>query len=128
MKKILIIAFFLFFSSSCRYFKGDECNNTLPLAGVYENTYDENAKNILIIKKDGTFEQVFTKNGISKKNLGSWKKSIKPCNIYLKGLKLLHEIPENYKIFFKEKGVHRLNKIMFNEDLRKVFNYKRIYD
>ncbi len=49
---------------SCKYLRGDECNNTKPLVGTYENIYDKEAKNLLVIKDDGTFEQIFTKEVI----------------------------------------------------------------
>lgn len=67
MKKQVCILL-LIFITSCKYFQGDECNNTLPIVGTYQNTYDIKAKNLLIIRKDGTFEQIFVKNDIIKKN------------------------------------------------------------
>lgn len=110
----------------CKYFKGDNCNNTLPIVGTYENIYDKQAKNLLIIKEDGTFEQVFTKNGETRKNSGTWKFFNESCNLKLQKLKLMHEIPNQYKDYFREKGKYRLNKIVFIEDLPKVFDFYRV--
>lgn len=125
MRKVIIfISFLVLFG--CKYFRGDECNNTSSVEGVYENIYDKGAKNILIIKKDGTYEQVFTKEDIIKKNNGKWKFSLTDCKIFLFNLKLLHDLPEWQESIFSDNGVYRFNNIMFSEDLRKEFDYYRI--
>lgn len=68
--KKLIILTLLLALTSCKYFKGDHCNNTLPVTGVYYNDYDKDAEHFLIIKEDGTFEQLYT-NGTIVANMGS---------------------------------------------------------
>jgi len=98
----------------------------VPVVGTYENIYDKDAKNILIIKENGTFEQVFTKEKIIKRNTGSWRFFDESCNIYLDSLKLLHELSESNKRFFKQSGIHRLNNIVFVEGLGYEFNFYRI--
>lgn len=52
MKKAITILLCILSFVSCKYFQGDNCNNTLPIVGVYENIYDKEAKNILIINKN----------------------------------------------------------------------------
>ena len=126
MKKIFIIVFCLSLFNSCKYFRGDNCNNTLPIVGVYKNIYDKEAENILIIKKDGTFEQKFTKKGEIKTSKGTWSFFEESCNVYFNGLKLFHKVKPMQKRFFSESGVFRLNKIMFNEDMRVLFDFYRI--
>jgi len=126
-KKVFTILFFLIFISSCKYIRGDNCNNTLTIVGKYENVYDKEAKNILIIKKNGTFEQVFTKGDLIKTNNGTWKFFQESCNVYLTNLKLLHKLPQKLEDdFFRESGIHRLNNIVFVEGLSSEFNYYRI--
>lgn len=120
---ILCICFLLL---NCKYFQGDHCNNTKPIVGTYENSYDKNAKNILIIKENKTFEQIFIKGKNIKKNKGTWKFVNERCVVYLNNLKLLHKVPKQYEEFFSDRGIFRLNKIMFNEDLRKQFDFYRI--
>lgn len=125
MRKITIFLSFLVLLG-CKYLRGDECNNILPIEGTYKNIYDKDAKNILIIRKDGTFEQVFTKEGIVKKNNGKWKIFKNDCTIFLFNLKLLHDLPEWEKSIFSDNGTYRFNNIMFSEDLRKEFDYYRV--
>jgi len=112
--------------TNCKYFRGDHCNNTLLVSGTYENVYDKEATNYLIINENGTFEQIFTKGVFVKKNKGTWMKGKGNCNIYFKELKLFHELSDSDKHFFTQSGIHRLNKIMFNEDLRKPFDFYRV--
>ena len=128
MKKIIIIFLFIISFSCCKYFRGDECNNTLPVVGVYENIFNKAAKNILIINEDGTFEQIFTKGKIVKKNKGTWEFFKEHCKINLKGLKLLHKLPESVHKYYTEVGTTRLNNIVFVEDLGSEFNFYRIED
>lgn len=123
MKKRILILICILMLNGCKYFRGDNCNNTKSIIGTYSNVYDKEAKNILIINKNGTFEQIFTKEGIVKKNNGTWKFFEKSCDIYLNNLKLLHKVPKQYEKYFLNKGVFRINKIMFNEDLRKQFDF-----
>lgn len=82
----LVYLVFLLGLSSCKYFKGNECNNTLPIIGVYYNDYDKQAEHLLIIKEDGTFEQVFTKGDVVKRNIGTWKRSKETCYMYFEKL------------------------------------------
>ena len=126
MKSKFIIVLFFVFLTSCKYFQGDNCNNTKPIYGKYENIYDKEAKNILIIYKDGTFEQIFTKGKISKKNKGTWKFFKESCDVYLNNLKLLHKLSESNEKYFLEKGIHRLNNIVFVEGLSYELNFYRI--
>ena len=126
MRKIIIVLFCVLSFTNCKYFRGDQCNNTLSVEGVYENLYDNEAKNILIIKKDGTFEQIFTKGNIIKKNKGTWKFFKKYCEIDFKNLKLLHSVTPTLEKYFTQNGKYRLNKIMFNEDLRKPFDFYKV--
>lgn len=111
---------------SCRYFRGDNCNNTLSIIGTYENIYDNEAKNLLIIKYDGSFKQKFTKEGITKTNVGSWTFFNESCSIILTNLTLMHKLGIYEKELFSENGKYRLNKIVFVEDLPKEFDYYRI--
>ena len=128
MKKIIILFCALLSFSSCKYFRGDNCNNTLPVEGIYENIYDKDAKNILVIKEDGTFEQIFTKGSIVKTNKGTWKFFKEYCEIDFKGLKVLHRLGQSEVKFFKQDGVHRLNNIVFVEGMSYEFNYYRVKD
>lgn len=111
---------------SCKYFRGDNCNNTLPIVGTYKNIYDKDAKNILIIKEDGTFEQVFSKENIIKKNKGTWKFSKESCYVELNNLELMHQLGNMNKKMFSETGKYRLNKIVFIEGLSKEFDFYRM--
>ena len=126
MKKILIAFICLLSFSGCKYFRGDHCNNTLPVPGTYENVYDKEATNYLIINENGTFEQVFTKGVFVKKNKGTWMKGKGNCNIYLDSLKLLHDVSDSNKSFFKQSGIHRLNNIVFIEGLGYEFDFYRV--
>tara|TARA_R110000787_G_scaffold11253_1_gene37567 strand:- start:248 stop:634 length:387 start_codon:yes stop_codon:yes gene_type:complete len=122
----ILYLIFLFFTS-CKYFKGDKCNNTLPIIGTYQNTYDKKAENLLIIKEDGTFEQIFKKGEIVRENNGTWKLSTtRECYVILKGLKVLHEIPLSLKKYFDHSGVHRFNNILFFEDTGYAFDFYRV--
>ncbi len=126
MKKILVLIITILVLSTCKYFRGDNCNNTISIVGKYENIYDKNAKNVLIIKKDGTFEQVFTKGNILKKNTGTWKFFKESCDIYLNDLELLHELSKQSASLFYENGTFRLNNIVFVEGMSYEFNFYRI--
>lgn len=126
MKNTVYFLLVFIFLTSCKCFQGDHCNNTKPIAGVYKNIFDKEAKNILNIKNNGTFEQVFTKNGQVIKNLGEWSFYEENCNVDLKGLKLMHELGKYEKEEFKEEGLYRLNNIIFNEDLGREFDFYRI--
>ena len=127
MKKYFLILIICLCTYSCA--KRDNCNNSVSLAGKYENIYDKEAKNILIIKKDGTFEQVFTKGKIVKKNRGTYRFFNYDCTLYLDGLKILHNIPSQYlefKVEDKFPAKFRNNNIVFVEDLPYEFDYYRI--
>lgn len=126
MKKNLVFFIVIFTIYNCKYFKGDHCNNTMAITGTYENIYDKSAKNILIIKQDGTFEQIYTKKEIKKKNTGTWKFFKEDCAIDFKGLKLMHEFEEIIKDLFVSDGIYRVNTIMFNEDLKDEFDFHKI--
>lgn len=128
MNKIYAFTFLLFFLNSCKYFRGDNCNNTKSIIGTYENIFDKKAKNILIIKEDGTFEQKFLKGGDLKKNIGRWIFFNETCAVHFKNLKLMHELGQYEKNEFKEEGLYRLDKIVFNEDLPYEFDFYRIND
>lgn len=126
--KYLVLSLLLF-AFGCKYFRGDQCNSTKPLVGVYKNIYDKEAKNVLQIFEDGSFEQTFTKGNIVKKNYGSWKRSNpKKCYVILDSLKLLHELPNSTKEYFRQNGTFRLNNIVFVEDFGYEFNYYRVDD
>ncbi|KAB1154247.1 hypothetical protein F7018_14855 [Tenacibaculum aiptasiae] len=124
--KYITIFFCLFLFLGCKYFKGDNCNNTLPIVGVYKNIYDKEASNLLIIKEGGVFEQIYTKENLIKKNKGKWKFSKESCDIYFKNLKLMHKVSPTYLKYFTENGIYRLNTIRFNEDLRDEFDFYRV--
>jgi len=128
MKKVIIVFLSIISFTSCKYFRGDHCNNTLPVVGVYENMYDKSAKNILILKENGTFEQIFTKGKNVKKNSGTWKFFKEFCDIDFKGLELMHELSESNKQLFKQGGIHRLNNIVFIEGLGYEFDFYRVED
>ncbi|WP_298779570.1 hypothetical protein [uncultured Polaribacter sp.] len=125
MKKLLVLIIIILVLSTCKYFRGDNCNNTMPIVGTYENIYDKKAENILIIKNDGTFEQFFKKEDVLKKNSGTWKFFKESCNIRFKNLKLLHDLSTSNSKFFKKSGTYRLNNIVFVEGLSYEFNYYR---
>jgi hypothetical protein len=126
MKSKYNIIIIIFLLTNCKYFQGDNCNNTEPIVGKYENIYDKEAKNILVIKKDGTFHQIFKKGNITKENKGTWRFFEQSCDIYLNNLKLLHNLSESNKKYFSEKGIHRLNNIVFVEGMSYEFNFYRI--
>ena len=128
MKNKIIIFLAFLTLTNCKYFRGDHCNNTMPIVGVYENVYDKEATNYLIINKNGTFEQVFTKDQIIQKNKGTWKYFKKHCDIDFENFKLMHEIGIYEKKLFRQNGRYRLNKIMFIEDLGKEFDFYRVKD
>jgi len=129
MKRITIVLIFsVLFFNGCKYFRGDHCNNTKPIVGTYENVYDKEAKNILIIRDDGTFEQIFNKGNAIKKNTGTWKFFKKTCHIRLENLSLLHSLSKSNEQFFKKTGIHRLNNIVFVEGMSYEFNFYRIDD
>lgn len=127
MKKYLLILIICLLTYSCA--KRDNCNNSVPLVGSYKNIYDKEAQNILIIKADGTFEQIFTKGKIVKKNNGVYKFFKDGCGLYFKNLKVLHKIPKQYsefKVEDKFPAKFRNNNILFIEDLPYEFDYYRI--
>jgi hypothetical protein len=126
MKKRIVGIVCLLMFSSCKYFQGDKCNNTHSVIGIYENVYDKSAKNHLIINNDGTFEQEFTKENITKKNKGTWIKGKENCRIYFKNLKLFHQLPESNKKLFSQNGMHRSNNIVFVEDMGREFDFYRV--
>ena len=121
---ILILCFSLF--TGCRYFRGDDCNNTKPVIGVYKNVHDKQATNLLFIKEDGTYIQKFTKNGITKENTGTWEFFKESCNLKLNNLKLMQKVSPTYSKYFTQTGIYRINTIRFNEDLRKEFDFYRV--
>ncbi len=123
MKKTTIILLCILFFNSCRYFRGDNCNNTTTILGTYENVNEKGAKTLLLIKEDGSFEQIYTKGDNIKKNTGNWKFIQKSCKVRFENLKLLHYVSPTHKQFFIDNGVYRINIIRFNEDLRKQFDY-----
>lgn len=110
--------------------KKDDCNNSIEIYGKYENTYEQEAKDYLTMNKNGTFEQIYIKGSIIKKNKGTWKFFKDDCSIYFKTLKLLHNLPPQSK----EESVEgqpakfRNNKIMFYEDMPFEYDYTRIQD
>lgn len=126
MNKLLVFFIFLFTICSCKYFVGGHCNNTMPIIGTYENIYDKEAQNILVIKEDGAFEQTYTKKGKTKTNKGTWKFFKGHCAIDLKGLKLMHEVDAITRGEFVTDGIYRVNTIRFNEDLRDEFDFYRV--
>ena len=125
MKRLFLFFCVSLLLNSCFWDK-DHCNNTLQIVGTYENNYDKEAKNLLVIKEKGTFEQIFIKNGVTKKNTGTWKLSKESCYVKLNNLKLMHELGKYEKEVFSQSGKYRWNKIMFNEDLRKEFDFYRV--
>lgn len=128
MKNKIIFSLLILIMTGCKYFRGDNCNNTLSIVGKYENTFDKKATNYLIINEDGTFKQIFTKGEVVKKNSGTWEFFQKSCNIRFKNLKLLHKLPKSTEEFFTENGKFRLNNIVFFEDVGYAFDFFRIKD
>lgn len=104
----------------------DNCNNSLSIVGKYQNIYDKEAKNTLIIKSDGTFEQFFEKDTILKRNSGSWKFSQKSCYVNFDTLKVLHSLPNSVKEFEMSLGKFRNNNIIFVEGMAFEFDFFRI--
>ena len=123
-KTIFLLSLCLFIK--CQYFRGDNCNNTRSIIGTYENLYDKKAKNVLIINADGTFNQKFIKDGITKESTGSWKFYNESCKLKLANHKLMHELGIYERELFTQKGKYRLNKIIFVEDLPKEFDFFRV--
>ena len=101
--------------TSCKYFIGDNCNNTLPITGKYYNDYDKKAKHLLILKEDGTFEQLFEKDTILKRNSGTWKFFDESCSLYFEELKFLQNVPKGYidDKLYERPAIHRTNNIYF---------------
>jgi hypothetical protein len=127
MRNYFIILIICLFTFSCA--KRDNCNNLVPLVGKYENIYDKDATNILIIKADGTFEQIFTKGKIVQKNKGTYRFFTDDCTLYLDGLKILHNLPRQYseyKVEDKFPAKFRNNNVIFIEGLAYEFDYYRI--
>lgn len=104
----------------------DHCNNSLSIVGKYQNIYDKEASNILIIKSDGTFEQVYKKDTILKQNSGTWKYFNKSCKVYFDKLSILHPLPKSVKEFERSSGKFRNNNIIFIEGLAFEFDFFRI--
>ncbi len=125
MKKSIIFVFLVVFISSCQYFRGDQCNNTLSIVGTYENIHDKGAKNILVIHANGTFEQEFVKDKLILKNSGKWRFYKERCVVVLDSLKVLHNLPNSTMGYFTNVGKFRLNNIVFVEDFGKHFDYYR---
>lgn len=117
MSKHSIFLIFIFLTS-CNFFDsknfvGDECNNTKPVTGVYENFYVKKAENLLIIKSDGTFEQIFRKDTLTKSNRGTWKFFQEGCSLYFKNLEYLHEVSKQEEEVYFFPAIHRKDNIMF---------------
>ncbi|RNL83707.1 hypothetical protein ED312_14580 [Sinomicrobium pectinilyticum] len=93
----------------------DQCNNKKPIEGIYKNTFVKQAENILIIKPDGTFEQVFTKDSLTKKNHGTWEFFKESCDVRFKNLIFLHDVPSEYirDEIYKYPAIHRNDDILF---------------
>ena len=106
----------------------DNCNNSLSIVGKYQNIYDKKAKNILIIKSDGTFEQVFKKDEIIKRNSGTWKFFDKSCKVYFDTLRIFHSLPKSVRKYERNLGIFRNNNILFVEGLSYEFDFFRIKD
>lgn len=114
--------------TSC--FNKDNCNNSSEIYGKYENTYEKGAKDLLIIKNDGTFEQIYIKGKVKKSNKGTWKFFKDDCSIFFKTLKLLHNLPAQYteESVEGQPAKYRNNKIMFYEDIPFEYDYSRVED
>lgn len=110
--------------------KKDNCKNSVEIYGKYINNYEKGAKDCLIIKKDGTFEQVYTKGIIKKTNKGNWKFFEDDCGVYFNTLKLLHNLPAQYReeSIEGQPAIFRNNKIMFYEDMPFEYDYSRVED
>lgn len=108
----------------------DKCNNSSEIFGKYENTYEKGAKDLLIIKSDGTFEQIYIKGKVRKSNNGTWKFFKDDCGIYFKTLKLLHNLPAQYteESIEGQPAKYRNNKIKFYEDIPFEYDYSRVED
>ena len=106
----------------------DNCNNSLSIVGKYQNIYDKKAKNILIIKSDGTFEQVFKKDEIIKRNSGTWKFFDKSCKVYFDTLRIFHSLPKSVRKYERNLGIFRNNNILFVQGLSYEFDFFRIKD
>lgn len=115
MKKIILILTFLPLFINCKYIKGNSCNNTYTVEGTYYSDYDKEAKNILIIKADGSFEQVLAKDNKIKKNNGTWIFYKEDCEIKFTNLKFLHNSPKSYTNDnpYEYPAVFRTNNIYF---------------
>lgn len=129
MKNYLLILIISLSTYSCA--KRDNCNNNLPIVGSYENIYDKQAKNVLILRKDSTFEQIFTKGRTIKRNKGSYKFFRNSCSIYFKNLKVfqnLSKLKVEYHIEEEYPAKFRNNNIIFLEDFPDEFDFYRIYE
>lgn len=129
MKNYFLILIISLFTYSCA--KRDNCNNNLPIVGSYENIYDKQAKNVLILRKDSTFEQIFTKGRTIKRNKGSYKFFRNSCSIYFKNLKVfqnLSKLKEEYHTEEEYPAKFRNNNVIFLEDFPDEFDYYRIYE
>jgi hypothetical protein len=129
MKNYFLILIICLFTYSCA--KRDNCNNNLPVVGSYENIYDKEAKNVLILREDSTFEQIFTKGRTVKRNKGSYRFFRNSCSIYFKNLKVFQNLPklkEEYHIEEEYPAKFRNNNVIFLEDFPDEFDYYRIYE
>ena len=124
MKQLYIILIMCTCLLSC--IGRDNCNNSFPIVGKYQNIYDKEAENTLIIKSDGTFEQVFKKGEIIKRNSGTWKFFDKSCKVYFDTLRIFHSLPKSVKEFERSSGKFRNNNIIFIEGLAFEFDFFRI--
>lgn len=126
MKYYFVIFMFCLFCFSCT--KRDNCNNSVSLVGKYENIYDKDAKNILIIKADGTFEQIFIKGKNIKRHKGTYTFFKDDCGLYFKKLKILHYLPKQLLEHHMEEypATFRNNNIVFGGDSDDDINYYRI--
>ncbi|QZK91530.1 hypothetical protein K5V07_13890 [Flavobacterium sp. CHNK8] len=121
--KIFSICLFCF---SC--VNKDKCNNTVSFIGSYKNIYDKEAKNILIINANGTFEQIFTKDNIEKKHRGTYKYFKDDCTVIFEKLKILHSLPKRLLEHHMEEypATFRNNNIVFGGESDDDINYYRI--
>lgn len=125
MKNQFILILSIIFTLQCCK-KRDYCNNSLEFVGIYENTYEKNAKDILKINPDGTFIQIYTKGKVVKKNKGKWKLFKEHCSVKFDTLQLMHELPKQFDSLYPTTGLFRNNNILFYEDFPDEYDYKRI--
>ena len=101
----------------CCKAEGDSSNNKYPVVGTYINNYVKGAENLLVLNKDGTFNQTFTNQNGTKTNTGTYTFFKENCRIRFDSLVFLHNIPKQYQAMniYTYPAAHRNDNILFQD-------------